>query len=144
MKTNVADSTAAHPSLGRRDFLRAGSLSLLGVGLPQLLNFQQQLSAAQANATAQSCILVWIEGGPGQMDTWDPKSNSAFQSISTKVPGIHISELFPRIANQMDRWAIIRSIGGKPSARYVRDDDRASSRLGDAIPPASHPLSPTR
>jgi hypothetical protein len=99
-------------AMSRRGFLRVGSLAPLGIGLAQFL----QASAALARrgetlrGKAQACILLWLEGGPSQMDTWDPKSNSNLKPISTKVPGIKISELFPRVARQMDKLSVIRSM----------------------------------
>jgi hypothetical protein len=96
----------------RRDFLRVGSLAPLGIGLVQLLH----VSRARADegplprGKAQACILLWLEGGPSQMDTWDPKGNSGFKPIATKVPGIQISELFPRIARHLDKLSVIRSV----------------------------------
>ena len=81
---------------GRRDFLRVGSLSLLGVSLSQYLELQSAMAAVNPDgparqAKAQACILLMLEGGPGQMDTWDPKPNSNFKPISTNVAGIRIS-----------------------------------------------------
>ena len=55
-------------------------------------------------------ILFWLEGGPSHVDTWDPKSNSNFKPISTNVPGIQISELLPKIAKRMDKFALVRSM----------------------------------
>ena len=100
---------------GRRDFLRVGSLSLLGVSLSQYLELQSVLAAVNKDgparqAKAQACILLMLEGGPGQMDTWDPKPNSNFKPISTNVAGIRISELFPQVARHMDKLSIIRSM----------------------------------
>lgn len=96
----------------RRHFIRAGSLSLLGIHLSQVLRIAQATSRGDTSkpGKAQGCILLWLEGGPSQVDTWDPKPNSRFQPIGTNVPGIRISELFPRIAQQMDKLAIIRSM----------------------------------
>jgi hypothetical protein len=97
----------------RRDFLRVGSLTFLGINLSQYLELKQAVAQAKVAAApekAQACILVWLDGGPSQMDTWDPKPNSAFKPISTKVPGVQISELFPKIAQHMDKLAIIRSM----------------------------------
>jgi hypothetical protein len=54
--------------------------------------------------------LIWLEGGPAQMDTWDPKPNSNLRPIATKVPGIQISELLPRVARHMDKLSLIRSM----------------------------------
>jgi hypothetical protein len=87
----------------RRSFLSAGSLGFLGLNLADLLR-------AKPNGKAQSCILLWLEGGPSQMDTWDPKPTSSFQPISTNVPGIQISELLPQLARRMDRLSLVRSM----------------------------------
>ncbi len=54
--------------------------------------------------------MIWLSGGPSQVDTWDPKPNSNFKPISTNVAGIQISELFPRVARHMDKLSIIRSM----------------------------------
>jgi hypothetical protein len=99
-------------AITRRSFLCAGSLAPLGIGLAQLL----QASRAGADGgtpprgKAQACILLWLEGGPSQMDTWDPKGNSTLKPIATKVPGIQISELFPRVARHLDKLSVIRSV----------------------------------
>src|SRR5689334_4034954 len=90
----------------RRNFLRAGSLSLLGLGLSQYLSVAK---AQTATGKAQACILLLLEGGPSHMDTWDPKPLSGFKPISTNVPGIQISELFPKISRRMDQLSILRS-----------------------------------
>ena len=99
-------------NLRRRDFLRVGSLSLLGVSLSQYLRLKkvQAANGVQTSAKAQACILLWLEGGPSHVDTWDPKSNSNFKPIATNVPGIQISELLPRVAKQMDKLSIVRSM----------------------------------
>jgi len=94
--------------VSRRDFLRVGALSGLGITLSQYLEIEAM--AANTKPTAQSCILLWLTGGPSQVDTWDPKPTSSFKPISTKVPGIQISELFPKIAGQMDKLSIVRSL----------------------------------
>ena len=99
--------------LKRRDFLRVGALSFLGINLSRHLELQQAQAAAKAldgKAKARACILIWLDGGPSQMDTWDPKPNSSFRPISTSVPGIQISELFPKIAGHMDKLSVIRSM----------------------------------
>jgi hypothetical protein len=96
---------------GRRDLLRAGSLGFLGIHLAQSLRLQAGTPPArQAAGKAKSCILIWLEGGPAQMDTWDPKPNSSFRPIATNVAGIQISELLPRLAKKMDKLALIRSM----------------------------------
>jgi len=98
--------------MSRRGFLRVGSLAPLGIGLAPFLRTSQALAGkgTPLQGKAQACILLWLEGGPSQMDTWDPKGNSSLKRIATKVPGIQISELFPRIARQMNRLSVIRSV----------------------------------
>src|SRR5271170_2755874 len=94
----------------RRDFLRVGSLGFLGISLDQYL---RAATTQNASGKAQACILLWLEGGPSHVDTWDPKPNSAFKPISTNVAGIQISEILPRLAKHMDKLAIIRSLHGE-------------------------------
>jgi len=96
----------------RRDFLRAGTLSFLGMTVSDLFRFGslQSLAAATPEAKAQSVILIWLEGGISHLDSWDVKGNSGFRTISTNAAGIQISEIFPRVAKHMDKLSIIRSM----------------------------------
>ncbi len=94
----------------RRDFIRAGSLGFLGNSLSGLL---RAAATQKAAGKAQACILLWLEGGPSHVDTWDPKPNSAFKPISTNVAGIQISELLPETAKRMNKLAIVRSMHTK-------------------------------
>ena len=111
----------AKPGVGRRDFLRVGSLGLLGISLR---NYLMAAESMAPNGKAQACILLWLEGGPSQVDTWDPKPNSSFKPISTNVAGIQISELLPKVARHMDKLSIIRSMHAEennhpPATHYV-------------------------
>src|SRR5205814_5471992 len=97
----------------RRDFLLVGSLSLLGVNLAQYLSARETMAATGAGVDkgrAGACILLWLDGGQSQVDSWDPKPTSSFKPISTNVPGIQISELLPKIARRMAILSIIRSV----------------------------------
>jgi Protein of unknown function (DUF1501) len=109
--------------LNRRDVLRAGSLSLFGLGLPDLLAGRSlaestiQTGLSQGSfGRAKACILLFMWGGPAQQDTWDLKPNAPaevrgpFQPISTRMPDIRICEHFPRIAERTDKLAIVRSM----------------------------------
>ena len=95
----------------RRDFLRIGGL--FGVSLPQFFALNWAMAAASEatarSAKAQACIVLWLEGGPSHVDTWDP-SNSRFKPIATNVAGIQISELLPKVSKHMDKLSIIRSM----------------------------------
>ena len=110
-------------SLGRRDLLRAGGLSLLGLGLPDLLRGWVAGETAPARTTddssfgrSKACILLFMWGGPAQQDTWDLKPSAPaevrgpFSPIATNVPGIDICEHFPLLAQRADKLAIIRSM----------------------------------
>jgi hypothetical protein len=106
--------------MGRREFLRAGSLSLVGVGLPQLLQAQAAMSASAALVSsgkrAKACILLFMWGGPAHQDTWDMKPGAPaeyrgeFKPIATNVPGIQICEHLPRLARHADKLALVRSM----------------------------------
>jgi uncharacterized protein (DUF1501 family) len=98
----------AHHSLARRSFLSTGSLGLLGLRLRDYLAAAD--GKAPVNAKANSIILFWLEGGPSHIDTWDPKPNSNFRPISTNVAGIQVSELLPKMARKMDKFALVRSM----------------------------------
>lgn len=94
----------------RRQFISAGSLTALGISLPQYLRAAAQ---APASGKAKSCILFWLEGGPSQIDTFDPKPSSTFKPISTNVAGIQVSELLPQLAKRMDKLTLVRSMHTK-------------------------------
>src|SRR5499427_1684178 len=99
----------------RRWFLQTGLAGLAGLSLPDLLRRRAQ-GAAGSHADRKAVILIWLSGGPSQLDTWDPKPaapsevRGPFGSISTKVPGVRISEYFPLQATILDRLALVRSV----------------------------------
>src|SRR5579885_2679591 len=99
--------------LTRRDFLHAGSLAYLGLGLTDLLGLKAR--GAVANQKDINCIMLFLVGGPSQLDTWDMKPNAPaeirgpYKPIKTNVPGIQISEVFPRMAKHADKFSLVRS-----------------------------------
>lgn len=94
-----------------RALLRLGALTLGGLHSPQLIQAQP---AARSPST--SVILFWMWGGPSQFETFDPKPDAPseyrgpFRPIRTTVPGMDVCELFPRLARQGRRLALIRSL----------------------------------
>jgi hypothetical protein len=100
--------------LTRRDFLHAGSLSLLGLGLPGLSALEAK--GALAGDKDINCIMLFLVGGPSQLDTWDMKPDAPeeirgpFRPIATKVPGLQVSEVFPRLAGMMDKVSLVRTV----------------------------------
>src|SRR2546425_10111596 len=101
--------------LRRRDFLHAGSLSFLGLGLTQFFELKAQ-GAVDPEKKDANCIMLFLVGGPSQLDNWDMKPNAPaeirgpYKPIKTNVPGIEISENFPRMAKHADKYALIRSV----------------------------------
>src|SRR5437016_6641123 len=101
--------------LRRRDFLHAGSLSFLGLGLTQLCELKA-LGAVDPDKKDANCIMLFLVGGPSQLDTRNLKPNAPieirgpYKPIKTNVPGIEISENFPRMARHADKYALIRSV----------------------------------
>ncbi len=101
----------------RRSFLKAGFLGLAGLSLPDLLRAR---AAAEATGLRPpddlSVILVWLDGGPPQHETYDPKPDAPnefrgpLKPIDTVVPGVQVSELLPYHARMMNRMGIIRSM----------------------------------
>lgn len=101
----------------RRSVLKAGVLSLGGLALPDLLRARAAAEAAgRAPADDLSVILVWLDGGPPQHETYDPKPDAPaefrgpLKPIETRVPGVQVSELMPYHARMMDKMTIIRSM----------------------------------
>ena len=97
----------------RRNFLQAGALGLAGLSLADL----GRLRAASPKAARDtSVILFWLSGGPGHMETWDPKPEAVsqfrgpFGAIRTRVPGIQFGELLPETARVADKLAVLRSV----------------------------------
>ena len=100
----------------RRELLRAGGLSLLGLSTAQL----EMLRAASPDPAnpkqVNSCIFLFLFGGPSQIDLWDMKPAAPveirgdFQQIETNVPGIQLCEHLPGLAKQMDKVCLLRSM----------------------------------
>jgi uncharacterized protein (DUF1501 family) len=103
--------------VARRDFLRLGTASVLGIGLtlPELLRLQAQAQASGRPTPDVSLIFLFLRGGLSTIDAWDLKPEAPaefrgdFRPIATNVTGIQISEHLPRIARQMDKFSLIRS-----------------------------------
>ncbi|HET6426200.1 MAG TPA: DUF1501 domain-containing protein, partial [Planctomycetaceae bacterium] len=99
-----------HYRLSRREVLQVGAAGVVAAGLPQR-------SWANGSAPrAKSVLLVHLSGGPSQLDMWDPKPaapleiRGEFQAVDTAVPGVYVGEHMPRLAQQLGRWSIIRTL----------------------------------
>jgi hypothetical protein len=97
----------------RRDFLKIGTASLLGLSLPDLLRLE---AAAKPERKAKGVIMVWLGGGPATIDMWDLKPEAPadiageFKPIDTRASGVQISEHLSKVAQVMDKCAIVRSV----------------------------------
>ncbi len=97
--------------LSRRSFLHVGTLGLAGLSLPHLLSAGENPSYA----TNKSVILLFLGGGPSQLETWDPKpegldtSTSLAGHISTSLTGVRFASYFPKLARLADRLSVVRS-----------------------------------
>lgn len=102
--------------VNRRDFLTIGG-TLFG-GCLALPNVLQAAAKAGATHSHKAVINIYLPGGPPHLDMWDLKPDAPaevrgeFNPIDTKVPGVRICELFPKIAAMMDKFAVVRSLVG--------------------------------
>jgi hypothetical protein len=99
----------------RRDFLHAGSAGMLGLGLTDFLALKAQ-GAVQKDKSDMNVIMLFLVGGPSQLDTFDMKPDAPseirgpYKPLKTNVPGIEISEIFPRMARHADKWSLVRTL----------------------------------
>lgn len=116
----------------RREALHIGGLTTVGLTLPQLIASSSTQARAAPNllsrelgatfGRAKNCIFLWLQGGPPQHETFDPKPDAPadirgpFKPIATTVPGVHFCELLPRTARHAHRLAVVRSLS-------TRDDN---------------------
>src|SRR5436305_659216 len=98
--------------MSRRSFLALGVAGMASVGLPRLLKARADSPGARDTAV----ILIWLDGGPGHMDTYDMKPDAPdeyrgiWKPIRTRVPGLDVTELFPRQAQVADKFSVVRSL----------------------------------
>ncbi len=106
--------------VSRRSFLQVGALAMGGLSLPQILRAESAPTATSPvrSRSHKAVIMIFLPGGPPHQDMWDIKTEAPsdikgpFEPIKTKVPGIEIGELFPRIAADADKYVFLRSVVG--------------------------------
>ena len=80
-----------------------------------------RLGRRRTKSSARSVLLLWLWGGPAQLDTWDPKPDAPleyrgpFAAIPTRTVGVRIGELFPKIADLTPKFAVLRSLHTRPT-----------------------------
>jgi hypothetical protein len=121
----------------RRDFLRVGGLTALGLGLPHLLRAEAMAADGdRAKARAKSAILIFLSGGLSHHDSFDAKPEAGeevrgpFQAIDTALPGVQVGELLPLTAKVMDKVALVRSVTHGNDQHDVASNWMLSGRQG--------------
>lgn len=147
--------------MSRRKTLQIGGLSAFGLSLPGLLKAEQKNAIHSAAASKKSVILVWMHGGPSQLDTFDMKPlapveyRGEFSPIKSSLPGLDVCELLPEHARVMDKCTVIRSFSHGNGDHWAAAHWMLTGRLGangsDRMPRqpsmgavASHLLGPTK
>jgi uncharacterized protein (DUF1501 family) len=116
--------------LTRRQLLQVGGISVLGLGLPELLRAgAASPSSAKRRGSEKSCIFIVQYGGASHLDSWDLKPDAPhdirgpYKPIATTVPGLRIGELLPRLARLADRYCLVRSMthqnGGHDGGMHI-------------------------
>ena len=137
----------AMPRFKRREVLRAGFLSLGGLGLAESARHAAQGAAV---GRAKNCIFMFLNGGQSQLDTFDMKPDAPeqirgpYRPIATDVPGIQICEKLPKLAQLASRYAIVRSATHKLTAHnsgaaYALSGHSPGSDANIAPTPSDHP-----
>ena len=139
--------------LTRRELLRVGGASLLGLSLANILRVEKAMAGGGQEGSpglgkAKNVILIYLQGGPSHLDLWDPKDNvpdnvkSIFKPIATKLPGVQFTEILPKLAQVNDKFTMIRSMSYTPDrpvqshGGHLPDDDRLHGRQGQPVGPA--------
>ena len=145
MSTNPSPFRCSGP-LDRRSFMQIGLTGMATLSWPSLLKLRAA-NAALPQSERKAIIMVWLPGGQSHVDTYDPKPDigseyrGPFKTISTKVPGMQLTELLPMNAKIADKFTIVRSMnqkaGGHPagSMQMLSGDsderDKPKPRLPD-------------
>jgi hypothetical protein len=105
--------------ISRRNCLKLGLGGLIAGGLVGALRAQGQAaesSGVSRNRQAKACILIWMDGGPSHYETFDPKPEApveirgSFDTVATKISGVHFSQHMQKLAATSDKFAVVRSI----------------------------------
>jgi len=121
--------------IGRRRMLQVGAVGMFGLNLPGILKAEQTAGHAAASSK-KSVILVWMHGGPSQLDTFDMKPlapkeyRGAFSPMASNLPGLDICELLPEHAKIMDKCTVIRSFSHGNGDHWAAAHWMLTGRLG--------------
>lgn len=119
--------------VNRRGLLQIGMLGTAGLSLANLMQLEAQAASDKSDKKSNSVIILWMRGGPSQLELWDPKPDATaevrgeFSTIETKVAGIRLGEHLPKSAAIMDKWSIIRSM------HFRKEDGLTDHSSGDQV-----------
>jgi uncharacterized protein (DUF1501 family) len=123
------DLCDSHLGVTRRDLLRVGGSAMLGLTLADMLQTEKAVAKEGTDpfhgsgpgwGKAKSVLMIYLQGGPSHLDLWDPKDDvpdnvkSTFKRISSKTPGIDVTEVMPKFAQVTDKCTLIRSMSYEP------------------------------
>ncbi|HEY8750786.1 MAG TPA: DUF1501 domain-containing protein [Tepidisphaeraceae bacterium] len=116
--------------MSRRELLRVGGAGLLGLSLSNILALEARGQTAPKGkksagfGSAKNFIFIFLQGGPSHIDIWDPKPDAPdnirgqFKPIPTKIPGTHVSEVMPNLAQVLDKATLVRSVSYTPAGLF--------------------------
>lgn len=116
LRVDAGGSCRYCDGVSRRSFLQIGVAGMASFGLPGLLQLRQASAQDGKGKKDTRVILIWLDGGPSHMDTYDlkpeapPEYRGFWSPIKTNVPGMQVTEMFPRHAKVADKFSIIRSL----------------------------------
>lgn len=106
--------TPSEHKLSRRRILGTLGSAAAGAGISGLGGILHPAVANEIAKNNKQVLFVWTDGGMSQLESWDPKPNTRFggpfRSIPTSIPGVHFSELMPRLAKLADTLTVVRNM----------------------------------
>ena len=140
----------ASTALSRRRMLQVGGLGLMGVTLPRLLEAQARAAEAGLVPRADAMVVLFLNGGPSHLDMWDMKPDQPdgirgeFKPIASSLPGYQVSEHLPRLATQMHRATVVRSMhhsvnNAHAAAVYTAMTGHDRGEIGGGARPTDYP-----
>ena len=136
--------------ISRRRLLQAGTFGTLGLSLTDLVGSDEVNQNADLAPAADACVLIFLNGGPSHLDTWDVKPDAPgeirgeFSSIATTLPGYLMSEHLPRLAMQAHRSTVVRSMhhgvnNAHAAAVYAAITGHDRGEIGGGTKPTDYP-----
>jgi uncharacterized protein (DUF1501 family) len=116
LRINAGSTGRYCDGISRRNFVQIGLAGMASIGLPQILRAKEQSASLGHPSKETSIILIWLDGGPSHMDLYDLKPEAPaeyrgiWRPIPTNMPGIEITEMFPKQAKVADKFSIVRSL----------------------------------